>query len=69
MYRSYVSGAGTLVHFYHSSNTKQYRIKVFLTIFADDGAGSVVLVTNGSGCGSGRPKTFGSYGSAILLCK
>jgi hypothetical protein len=32
------------------------------------GSGSISL-TNGSGCGSGRPKTYGSYGSgsATLL--
>jgi hypothetical protein len=40
-------------------------IKVFLTIFAWWYTGSIPL-TNGSGFGSGRPKTFGS-GSATLL--
>ena len=29
---------------------------------AESGAGTV-LVTNGSGCGSGMPKTYGSYGA------
>jgi hypothetical protein len=32
------------------------------------GAGSV-LVANGSGCGSGRPKTYVSYGSGSTRLK
>ena len=29
---------------------------------SESGAGTI-LVTNGSGCGSGMPKTYGSYGA------
>jgi hypothetical protein len=48
----------------HKEVTKQYKPRVFLLFLLDDGAGSVLL-TNGSGCGSGRLKNirYGSFGS------
>jgi hypothetical protein len=58
-------GSGTLVHLCHSSKikshkevTKQYKSRFFYYFFCLMMEGSEtrsVLVTNGSGCGSGRP--------------
>ncbi len=64
-------GFGTLVHLHHSSKIKSHTLKKlqnsrnqgfsYYFCLMMEGSGSV-LVANGSGCGSGRPKTYGSYG-------
>jgi hypothetical protein len=56
-------GSGTLVKS-HKEVTKQWKSRYFLLFLLVTGgsrAGSV-LVTNVSGCGSGRSKNIGSYG-------
>ncbi len=65
-------GTGTFASFFKakkSTSTKSHKtvgIKVFLTIFPRwiEGSGSgFIPLTNGSGSGSRRPKTYGSDGS------
>ncbi len=78
-YWSYGSGFRTLVHLHHSSKiksrkeaNKNSRNQGFLTSFAwwwKVSEPDPVLVTNGSGCGSGRPKNIRIWSpSTDLIC-